>query len=180
MDQIRRAQMDRDEILRIISQMKPVDRALVPDVGRSASLLADRVQSLAVSLADLDRGAGPTTVVSLEAEISKLEGDANPLDFAGSETRVKRLAFLKRQRRGLSELVDRRKGIAGKLETCVSALENMKLDLLRLSSGSQNYQHITSLANEALSLAASVDHALAAADEVGRLTSDRPVSRPTS
>ena len=180
MEQIRRAQMDRDEILRIISQMKPVDRALVPDVGRSASLLADRVQTLAVSLADLDRGAGPTTVASLESEISKLEGDANPLDFAGSETRVKRLAFLKRQRRGLSELVDRRKGIAGKLETCVSALENMKLDLLRLSSGSQNYQHITSLANEALSLAASVDHALAAADEVGRLTSARPVPRPTS
>ena len=180
MNQIRRAQMDRDEILRIISQMKPADRASVPDVGRSASLLADRVQSLAVSLADLDRGAGPTTVASLEAEITKLENDANPLDFAGSETRVKRLAFLKRQRRGLSELVNRRKGIAGKLETCVSALENMKLDLLRLSSGSQNYQHITSLANEALSLAASVDHALAAADEVGRLTSDRPVSRPTS
>jgi eukaryotic-like serine/threonine-protein kinase len=180
MELIRRAQMDRDEILRIISQMKPVDRALVPDVGRSASLLADRVQTLAVSLADLDRGAGPTTVASLESEISRLEGDANPLDFAGSETRVKRLAFLKRQRRGLSDLVDRRKGIAGKLETCVSALENMKLDLLRLSSGSQNYQHITSLANEALSLAASVDHALAAADEVGRLTSARPVPRPTS
>ena len=155
MDHIRRAQMDRDEILRIISQMKPVDRALVPDVGRSASLLADRVQTLAVSLADLDRGAGPQTVASLESEISKLEGDANPLDLAGSETRVKRLAFLKRQRRGLSELVDRRKRIAGKLETCVSALENMKLDLLRLSSGSQNFQHITSLANEAMSLAAS-------------------------
>lgn len=180
MEQIRRAQMDRDEILRIIGQMKPVDRALVPDVGRSASLLADRVQTLAVSLADLDRGAGPLTVTSLESEISKLESDANPLDLAGSETRVKRLAFLKRQRRGLSELVNRRKGIAGKLETCVSALENMKLDLLRLSSGSQNYQHITSLANEALSLAASVDHALAAADEVGRLTSDRPLPRATS
>jgi Protein kinase domain len=180
MEQIHRAQMDRDEILRILSQMKPVDRALVPDVGRSASMLADRVQTLAVSLADLDRGAGPTTVASLESEISKLEGDANPLDFAGSETRVKRLAFLKRQRRGLSELVDRRKRIAGKLETCVSALENMKLDLLRLSSGSQNYQHITSLANEALSLAASVDHALAAAEEVGRLTSDRPLPRATS
>ncbi len=179
-EQIRRAQMDRDEILRILSQMKPVDRALVPDVGRSASMLADRVQTLAVSLADLDRGAGPTTVTSLESEISKLESDANPLDFAGSETRVKRLAFLKRQRRGLSELVARRKRIAGKLETCVSALENMKLDLLRLSSGSQNYQHITSLANEALTLAASVDHALAAADEVGRLTSDRPLPRATS
>ena len=143
-------------------------------------MLADRILSLAVSLADLDRSAGTGSVGSLEAEISKLEGDANPLDLAGSETRVKRLAFLKRQRRSLSELTDRRQRIAGKLETCASALENMKYDLLRLSAGSQTHQHITSLANEALSLADSVDHALAAADEVGRLTSDRPLPRTTS
>jgi len=180
MEQIRHAQMDRDEILRIIAQMRPADRALVPEVGRSASLLADRVQALAVSLADLDRGAGPLTLTSLESEISKHEGDANPLDLAASETRVKRLAFLKRQRRSLSELAGRRSQIAGKLETCVSALENMKLDLLRLSAGSQTHQHITSLANEALSLADSVDRALAAADEVGRLTSDRSPPRPSS
>src|SRR5204862_6735694 len=134
--------------LRIISQMKPVDRALVPDVGRSASLLADRVQTLAVSLADLDRGAGPQTVASLESEISKLEGDANPLDLAGSETRVKRLAFLKRQRRGLADVAERRQRIAGKLETCAAALESMKRDLQRLTLGSQTYQNVTSLAME--------------------------------
>ena len=92
---------------------------------------------------------------------------------------MKRLAFLKRQRRGLNDVVERRKRIAGKLETCVAALENMKYDLLRLNAGNQNHQHITSLAMEALSLADSVDRALAAADEVGRLTSERPLPRPT-
>jgi hypothetical protein len=56
----------------------------------------------------------------------------------------------------------------------------MKLDLRRLTLGDQNYQNITSLAMQALSLADSVDNALAAADEVGRLTSERPIPRPTS
>ena len=174
---VRRAQMDRDEILRMINHMSPADRAQVPDVAKSASLLADRVQALAYSLADVDRGAGSQNVASLEAEISRLEGDANPLDVAASETRVKRLAFLKRQRRGLADVVDRRKQVAGKLETCSSALASMRLDLNRLSVGSQNYQNITSLAMDAMSLARSVDHVLSAAEEVGRLTSDRPASR---
>ena len=77
----------------------------------------------------------------------------------------------------LVDVVERRKQIAGKLETCASALTSMKLDLNRLAVGSQNYHNITSLANEAMSLARSVDHVLSAADEVGRLTSDRPAPR---
>jgi hypothetical protein len=134
-------------------------------------------RALAYSLADLDRSAGSQTATQLEAEISRLENDANPLDTEASETRVKRLAFLKRQRRGVADVLERRKQIAGKLETCASALASMKLDLNRLSVGSANFQNITSLANEAMSLAKSVDHVLSAADEVGRLTSDRVAPR---
>jgi hypothetical protein len=161
----------------MISRLSADERAQVPDVGRSASLLADRVQALAYSLADLDRSSGSQTAISLEAEITKLEADANPLDVQASETRVKRLAFLKRQRRGLVDVLERRKQIAGKLETCASALASMKLDLNRLSFGSQSFQNITSLANEAMTLARSVDHVLSAADEVGRLTDNRAQSR---
>jgi serine/threonine-protein kinase len=168
---MRQAQRDRDDIMSLLSRLSAEQRSQVPDVGRSASLLADKVQALAYSLADLDRSSGSQTAANLEAEIAKLENDANPLDVAASETRVKRLAFLKRQRRGVADVVERRKQIAGKLETCASALASMKLDLSRLSVGSQSYQNITSLANEAISLARSVDHVLSAADEVGRLTS---------
>jgi serine/threonine-protein kinase len=177
-DAIRRASSDRDEILRILAGMSADDRVRVPDVARSARTLAQRVSELARTLADLDRGTSPASVEMLEAEITKLEGDANPLDAVGSETRVKRLAFLKRQRRGLSEVVQKRRLVAEKLDTCLSALESMKLDLLRLTAGAETHQHITSLALDALSLADSVDNALAAADEVDRLTSRRPVPRP--
>ena len=180
MDQVRQAQMDRDEIERMLADMKAADRARVPDVGRSAGMLAEKVQALASSLTAIDRAGGGQSAEAVEAEISRLESDANPLDVAGSETRVKRLAFLKRQRRGLTDIVDRRKKIASKLETCVNALANMKLDLRRLTLGDQSYQNVTSLAMQALSLADSVDRALAAADEVGRMTSERPVPRATS
>ena len=175
---IRQAQRDRDDIMSLLSRLAPDQRAQVPDVARSASLLADKVQALAYSLADLERSAGSQTATSLEAEIARLENDANPLDVEASETRVKRLAFLKRQRRGVADVVERRRVIAGKLETCASALASMKLDLSRLAVGTQTYQNITSLANEAMSLARSVDHVLSAADEVGRLTSDRAAPRP--
>jgi hypothetical protein len=175
---VRQAQRDRDDIMALLSRLPSDQRAQVPDVGRSASMLADKVQALAYSLADLDRSAGSQTATQLEAEISRLENDANPLDVQASETRVKRLAFLKRQRRGVADVVERRKQIAGKLETCASALASMKLDLNRLSVGSQSFQNITSLANEAMTLARSVDHVLSAADEVGRLTSDRAQPRP--
>jgi serine/threonine-protein kinase len=175
---VRQAQRDRDDILGLLARLPADQRAQVPDVGRSASMLAEKVQALAYSLADLDRSAGSQTAAQLEAEISRLENDANPLDVEASETRVKRLAFLKRQRRGVADVVERRKQIAGKLDTCASALASMKLDLNRLSVGSQTFQNITSLANEAMSLARSVDHVLEAADEVGRLTSDRPQPRP--
>jgi serine/threonine-protein kinase len=174
---VRQAQRDRDDIMALLSRLTPEQRAQVPDVGRSASMLAEKVQALAYSLADLDRSAGSQTANQLESEIVRLESDANPLDVEASETRVKRLAFLKRQRRGLADVVGRRKQIAGKLETCASALASMKLDLNRLTVGSQTFQNITSLANEAMSLARSVDHVLSAADEVGRLTSDRAQPR---
>ncbi|HEX3866257.1 MAG TPA: hypothetical protein VHV78_05860, partial [Gemmatimonadaceae bacterium] len=113
----------------------------------------------------------------IEAEISRLENAANPLDEVGSEERVRRLAQLKRQRRSFADLTSRRDAVAAKLETCVVALQNIKLDLVRLNAGAQTPQHITSLAMNALNLADSVDGALYASDELGRNTASRPAPR---
>src|SRR5205823_7391971 len=113
-------------------RMSQSERARVADVGTSAAALADKVKMLAISLAELDRAAAPQALDRLEAEINQLEGAASPLVRAASEERVKRLAFLKRQRRGLADLVNRRAAVAAKLETCLVALENLKFDLVRL------------------------------------------------
>jgi serine/threonine-protein kinase len=101
-----------------------------------------------------------------------LEGQANPLE-PGSEDRVRRLAYLKRQRRAVKDIQERRDTVAAKLETCSLALRQLKLDMLRLRAGAQTHQHVTSLALEAMALAENVDSALYVADELARVT-DRP------
>lgn len=177
---IRQARTDRDEIVRIIDSMPPGERSRVPDVARSAGALHDRIQSLAISLSDLDRNASPGGKEAIETEVSRLEGAANPLDRVASEERVRRLAYLKRQRRVVADLAQRRDAVATKLETCADALRNMKIDILRLRAGAQTHQHITSLAVDALHLADSVDSALYVADELGRAGAARSSARTSA
>jgi eukaryotic-like serine/threonine-protein kinase len=174
-DRIRKAESDRNEVLRLLEQMPAAERSRIPDVGRSANALAEKVRDLALRLSELDRGVGGNDSEALEAEIAKLENAANPLDERGSDQRVRRLAELKRQRRAVADVSTRRDAVAAKLETCVVALQNIKLDLLRLKAGSQTPQHITSLAMDALNLADSVDTALYVSDEM-RNTGARPAA----
>lgn len=175
-DRVRRAEADRVEIIRLLERMPGADRSRIPDVGRSAEALSDKVKYLAVAMADLERSMSANGSDALEAEIARLENAANPLDSAGSDERVRRLAKLKRDRRAVADISNRRNALAAKLDTCVVALQNIKLDLIRLNAGSQTPQHITSLAMDALNLADSVDTALYVSDEM-RGTGTRGASR---
>jgi serine/threonine-protein kinase len=173
-ERVRRAATHRDEIVRLVESLPDRDRARVAEVLPSADALMQRVEGLAIALVDLDRNVVSGGGAELEAEINRLEDLANPLE-SGSEERVRRLAYLKRQRRSVKDMQERRNAAAAKLETCSIALENLKLDMLRLRAGSQSHQHVTSLALQAMSLAEDVDSALFIADEVARVT-DRPSS----
>ena len=148
---------------------------------RSAMALYDKIQALALSLTALERNLAPGGAETVDAEIARLESAANPLDTEASDERVRRLAYLRRQRRAIADLHRRRDEAAEKLETCALALENMRLDMLRLRTGQQSHQNVTSLAIDALSLADSVDSALYVADEMGRIgrrTSVRSTAGP--
>ena len=133
-------------------------------------------EALALSLSSLERNLAPGAKESVEAEISRLEGAANPLEGAASDERVRRLAHLRRQRRAMADLVRRRDEAAEKLETCALALQNMRLDMVRLRAGTQTHENVTTLAVNAMSLAESVDSALYVADEMGRI-GRRPSAR---
>jgi serine/threonine protein kinase len=176
-DKVRNAGTDRDEILRLVQSLPDREQEQVGDVPRSANALHERIQALAISLADLDRNVVGGGTDALESEISRLEDQANPLE-RGSEERVRRLAYLKRQRRGMKDLSDRRNAVAAKLETCSIALRQLKLDVLRLRAGSQTHQRVTSLALEAIAMAENVDSALYVADELADAT--RPPSRTSA
>ena len=179
-DRVRQAFADRDEIFRRLESLGSVLPAAQRDeVSRSAVALAEKVQSLGVAVEEGSRMDVASARQQLEGEITGLENAANPLE-RGSEDRVRRLAFLKRQRRALVEADLRQQNLEGKLETCATALQNMKFDLLRLGAGPQMHQHITSLANKAMRLADNVDDALYVADEMGRLGRSTPPARRTS
>ncbi|MGH7688724.1 MAG: serine/threonine-protein kinase [Gemmatimonadaceae bacterium] len=167
-DTVRQANADRDEIVRLIESMPAADRDRVPDVIRSATALHEKVQGLAIALADLDHNTVAGGMAAYEAEIARLESAANPLDHRASEERVHRLAYLKRQRRAIADLEQKHTATSARLETCALALRNMKLDVLRLRAGMQTHQHITSLAMNALNLADSVDSAVYVADAMSR------------
>jgi serine/threonine-protein kinase len=167
-EQIREANGDRDAIIQLVRALPRSERDRIPNVERSAMALADRVQSLAVSLADIERDAAAGSPEAVETEIERLESEANPLDHVRSEERVRRLATLKRQRRAIVDVANRRKSVVEKLDTCMEALQTMKLEMTRLRAGSQTHQNITALAMEAVHLADSVDGAVYVAEELGR------------
>ena len=180
-DIIGQAARDRDEIARILETLPTAERSRLSDVFRSSMALYEKIEALALSLSALERSLAPGAQESVEAEIARLEGAANPLEGAASDERVRRLAQLRRQRRAMADLVKRRAEAEEKLETCALALHNMRLDMVRLRAGAQTHENVTTLAVNAMSLADSVDSALYVADEMGRIgrrTSARSTAGP--
>ncbi|MBW7934592.1 MAG: protein kinase [Gemmatimonadaceae bacterium] len=166
----RDALVDRDEILRLVEGMSRSERSRIPDVASSATTLANTVLALAAQLADLERTAQGLSAAAIDREINTLEAAANPLDFSASEERVRRLALLKRQRRTVADVDRRRETLSARLDSCSLALKNMRFDVLRLKTGAQTYQHVTTVAEQAMQLAREVDSAVYVADQMARIS----------
>ena len=124
-------------------------------------------------MARTDRETGGRSAADIDAEILQLESEANPFDTARSETRVRRLAQLRRERRLVAESSRVHAQNVGRLESCRLALKNVHLDLVRLRNGNSSVQSVTLIAEQAMALAKEVDIAVAAASEVRDLTRAR-------
>ncbi|HEY8795369.1 MAG TPA: hypothetical protein VIM15_10550, partial [Gemmatimonadaceae bacterium] len=156
---------DRGEILRMVSSLPPNDQSLVDGVIPATEALFQRIQLLAQAAAADEKSSAPDALAQIESQISELEALANPLE-RGSEDRVRRLALLKRQRRGVADVARRHDDARAKLDSCVLALQNMRLDILRLRAGAvaSAGNHITQLTERARSLADEVDAAIYGAE----------------
>jgi len=137
---IREAESDHREIHRQLLNMPPDEREQIPEVATSADAVFRKVQQLALSLSDMDRGAGRESPEAVEKEISTLESQANPLDHNASEGRVRRLAMLRRQRRALAEVGRKKQEAQEKLDNCRQLLRSMRLELVRFRTGGLNAQ----------------------------------------
>ncbi|MHB1223273.1 MAG: serine/threonine-protein kinase [Gemmatimonadaceae bacterium] len=162
---LRRAAAYRSEIRRTFNALPKEDRKRLPDVVSSAEALYEKVRVLAHSVSESRQSvAAPDAAGAVEREIQQLESEANPLDLRASDDRVRRLAYLKRQRRALIDAEQRRERDAVRLENCVLALQSMQLDLKRLQAGNQTPAQLTLLAERAMSLAHDVDGLVLAED----------------
>jgi serine/threonine-protein kinase len=163
---VQRAEQDRGEILRMVSSLPASDQSLVEGVIPATEALFQRIQLLAQAAAADEKSSAPDALAQIEAQISELEAQANPLEVRASEDRVRRLALLKRQRRGVADVARRHDDARAKLDSCVLALQNMRLDILRLRAGSvaNAGSHITQLTERARSLAEEVDAAVYGAE----------------
>ena len=166
---VRQAANYRDDILRWAATLSKRDKSIAADIPQTAHSLYDNIVSLAGNVATLDREVSPGASEEVESEISALEAQANPFDQRASEERVRRLAHLTRQRRAVADLESRRERSRERLESCLLALENMRLDVLKLKAGSQTLQQITQVAERARELASEVDNAMYVADEMAKL-----------
>jgi eukaryotic-like serine/threonine-protein kinase len=164
---VRQADQDRTDIRRRVGELAPSDRKLVADVLPSADTLFDRVQALAITAAELDRQSETGDAQKqVDTQIKQLEDEANPFDRVRSEERVRRLALLKRQRRTLLAVGQKRDEAQAKLERCSLTLQNMRFDLVRLRAGGITADHMTSVTERARAVAQEIDAVVGAADEV--------------
>jgi len=173
---VRQARADREEIGRLLGTIPPAERGRIPDVASTAIELVNRIESMAVDLAQTSRDLGADRARAIESEIAALEAEANPLDTSKSEGRVRRLAQLRRDRRAVADIERRRDARKGQIESCRLALENMRLDLVRLRTGNSSVQSVTSIAEQAMALARDVDIAVGAASDVRDVTRGRAAS----
>lgn len=175
---VRGARADREEIARLLATIPTAERSRIPEVANTAIELVNKIETIALDLARIDREEGGGRMAAVDAEIASLESEANPLDSQRSEARVRRLAQLRRDRRALTEGARKRESRRGQLESCRIALENVRLDLVRLRTGNSSVQSVTLIAEQAMALAREVDIAVSAAQEVRDVVRTRPSNVP--
>jgi hypothetical protein len=126
---IRRA-MDDSRVARgALARLGTLERDMLPDIGATIDALTQRIASLTTTLYRLDADVSGATLESLEQRIEALKTGSTP---SGEQQRT--LSLLERQRTSLNDLLSRRQALLSQLDSAGLALQNLKLDLLKLHS----------------------------------------------
>jgi serine/threonine-protein kinase len=125
---VRRALDDTAVIREVIARLGPLEREMLPDVSPTVDALAERVANLATTLHRLDLDVSGGTLGTLDQRIATMKSES------GSSEHERTLALLERQRTSLHDLLLRRQTLLAQLDSAGLALQNLKLDLLKLRS----------------------------------------------
>jgi serine/threonine protein kinase len=165
---VRRAAADHAAVRDTLARLPASERDMIPDVAPTVDALAERVGALATTLHRLDADVGGSSLATLEARLATLRAETR--DGASTE-QERRIALLERQRASIAELSERRSVLLSQLESAGLALQNLRLDLLKLrSSGLESaMSDVTSATQEARALSREIGNAVDAVREVRRL-----------
>ena len=167
-EMVRRAAGDHVAVRDTLARLPESERSMIPDVAPTVDALAERVGALATTLHRLDADVAGSSLHSLDARLAALKAETQGSPTSEQERRI---ALLERQRSSIGELADRRSVLASQLESAGLALQNLRLDLLKLrSSGLESAMtDVASATQEARALSREIGNAVDAVREVRRL-----------
>ncbi len=153
---------DRQAILKLMSKLPASERKMLPEVQQTVDALYSRATDLARTLHAMDSNLDTDGLAAIDERIAGLSREPDDPE------RARRLSLLERQRQTISDLRGRRSQVAGHLESCVLAMQNVRFDLLRLRSAgvAAVLGDLTQATQQARSLSRDVDNVIAAAGEI--------------
>ena len=167
-EMVRRAASDHAAVRDTLARLPEAERNMIPDVAPTVDALAERVGALATTLHRLDADIAGSSLHALDARLASLK-----LEMGGSPSpeQERRMSMLERQRSSIGDLAERRSVLASQLESAGLALQNLRLDLLKLrSSGLESAMtDVASATQEARALSREIGNAVDAVREVRRL-----------
>ena len=162
-NQALQAHGDRVAIMKLMDRLSPTEKKLLPEeVNQTVDALYQRALDLGRTLHAMDTNLDPAAMAQVEERIAALSREPD------DEERSRRIALLERQAKTMLELKRRREQVAGQMESCVLALQNMRFDLLRLRSAdaASALGDLTAATQKARALSRDVDNLIAAAGEI--------------
>jgi serine/threonine-protein kinase len=159
---IQQVQSDRQAILKLLDKLPPAERKMLPEVQPTVNGLYERATDLARTLHAMDSSLDAEGLAQIEERIAALSREPDDAE------RARRLNLLQRQRQTILDIQGRRSQVAGHLESCVLAMQNVRFDLLRLRSAgvAAVLGDLTQATQQAKALSRDVDNAIAAAGEI--------------
>jgi serine/threonine-protein kinase len=153
---------DRVAIYKLLDRLPPSERQLLPEISSTVDGLYNRACDLARTLHAMDSNFSSSGLAQIEERLAALQREPDDAE------RARRLALLEKQRQTIVDLQGRRAQVAGHLESCVLAMQNVRFDLLRLRSAgvAAVLGDLTNATQQAKALSRDVDHAIAAAGEI--------------
>ena len=163
-DRMQQVYKDRAMILSLMSQLSAADREMLPEIVETTEGLYARAAQLAETLNSME-GLGINDTPRIELRLVELRQRPD------GEERDRQISLLEQQLQRCKELSAQRTQFADRFESCVLAMQNVRLDLMRLKQSGVGavLNGLTMATQQARALSRDVDNAIGAAAEVKAL-----------